>query len=550
LLAAAATAMVTGWNAYWAGEGIRWVVGALALGTVLGVMVTYARLEQGWLRRRVDFSDQLRLDFAVVGLVMALGVTLVTPLLPAVTAPGVRSWVWSRLSGPWVRVEQEAGRLFPDVNRRPLSPLGRTAGAVLPRQHKLGGTPEVLGRPVMTVRPDRGPLPVPAYWFGQAYDVYTGQGWSQSPWRLVPLAAGEVWSGPVGEARTQVWQTVQMSAAGRDVYGAGMPLAVDRPADALVYGETDLVGLRLRGATRAYTVLGAPSGATEAELRAAGTDYPAWVRDRYLQIPESVPARVRDLAKEITAGAVTPYARARAIEAYLREIPYSLQVPTPPPGRDVVDWFLFDLRRGYCDYYASAFVVLARSVGVPTRFAMGYATGTWDEDAGVYRVTEQEAHSWPEVFFPRYGWVPFEPTAARHVFLWSGVERRPMPTRSWGETSRAFQKWAASRWRQILVMRLVRTLAGILILVALAYVTWWAYWLWRVPQPARAYAQVLWVGARFGVRLRPGWTPYEFAQALEGRLQARRWVRRRRAWVKRAVARYVQWRYGRREDSP
>jgi hypothetical protein len=78
---------------------------------------------------------------------------------------------------------------------------------------------------------------------------------------------------------------------------------------------------------------------------------------------------------------------------------------------DVADYFLFELQRGYCDYYATAFAVLARLNGLPTRFALGYAPGSWDPTAQAWTVTAADAHAWPEVYFPQVGWVRFEPTA-------------------------------------------------------------------------------------------------------------------------------------------
>ena len=89
-------------------------------------------------------------------------------------------------------------------------------------------------------------------------------------------------------------------------------------------------------------------------------------------------------------------------------------MPEPPDDViDIADYFLFELQRGYCDYYATAFIVLARAVGIPARFATGYAVGYWNPNEAAFIVTESEAHSWPEVYFPDYGWIPFEPTAGR-----------------------------------------------------------------------------------------------------------------------------------------
>ncbi len=124
---------------------------------------------------------------------------------------------------------------------------------------------------------------------------------------------------------------------------------------------------------------------------------PTWLQ-RYLALPDTIPQRVRDLAQQVTAGAETRYDQAQAIEDFLRAYTYTLDLPLPPADRDVVDYFLFDLKKGFCSYYASAMVVMARSVGVPARFASGYAQGTYDFEHGRWQVTELNAHSWVEVY--------------------------------------------------------------------------------------------------------------------------------------------------------
>jgi transglutaminase-like putative cysteine protease len=167
-------------------------------------------------------------------------------------------------------------------------------------------------------------------------------------------------------------------------------------------------------AQEAYTVHGLQSAATVEQLRLAGDDYPEWVVARYLQLPDEVPERVHRLAHTIAATATNAYDRAAAVEAYLRQtITYNDDVAAPPPDRDAVDYVLFDLRQGYCDYYASAMVVLLRALGIPGRMAAGYAQGEYDYAKRAFVVRQRDAHAWPEVFFPHYGWVEFEPTSAR-----------------------------------------------------------------------------------------------------------------------------------------
>ncbi|HLE02089.1 MAG TPA: transglutaminase-like domain-containing protein, partial [Dehalococcoidia bacterium] len=175
----------------------------------------------------------------------------------------------------------------------------------------------------------------------------------------------------------------------------------------------DVLALRMPqqiGRGQKYTVESSVSVASAEELREAGSRYPGWVTDHYLQLPEELPARVKDLAREVASSANNPYDKAKAIEAYLRNIPYSLQIEAPPRGRDGVDYFLFTQKKGYSDYHASAMVVMLRAVGIPARLATGYTAGDYDSLRKVYMVKESHGHAWPEVFFPRYGWVEFEPS--------------------------------------------------------------------------------------------------------------------------------------------
>ena len=134
----------------------------------------------------------------------------------------------------------------------------------------------------------------------------------------------------------------------------------------------------------------------------------------YTQLPEDLPERIRELALTITAGHATTYAKAKALERYLAtNYTYALADPSgadsPPPGRDPIDWFLFDHREGTCGVFSSAFVVLARSVGIPARVVSGWAISATGDTQTVYL---DQAHQWAEVAFEGLGWVKFEPTAA------------------------------------------------------------------------------------------------------------------------------------------
>jgi hypothetical protein len=169
-----------------------------------------------------------------------------------------------------------------------------------------------------------------------------------------------------------------------------------------------------------YIVTTEYSTATDADLQQAGTAYPDWV-STFSGLPETgyrnpkVIERIHQLAVQVTeaAGAKTPYDKAKAIEAYLRDsrnFTYTLTPPLPPTGRDPLDFFLFDSKQGYCEFFASAMGDMLRSLGIPTRLVNGFGPGNYDTTTNAWIVRGEDAHTWVETYFPDYGWIPFEPT--------------------------------------------------------------------------------------------------------------------------------------------
>jgi hypothetical protein len=153
-------------------------------------------------------------------------------------------------------------------------------------------------------------------------------------------------------------------------------------------------------------------------MRQAGTDYPEWVTERYLGVPDTITPRTGALAQAIVGDLETPYDKAAAVTSFLRsQIEYSETIPELPQDQELLDWFLFDLQQGFCNYYASAEVILLRILGVPARLAIGYASGEPEEVTDVYVVRQRDAHAWVEVYFPGLGWVEFEPTAGQPELL-------------------------------------------------------------------------------------------------------------------------------------
>ncbi|WP_445493078.1 transglutaminase family protein [Niallia sp. 03133] len=137
---------------------------------------------------------------------------------------------------------------------------------------------------------------------------------------------------------------------------------------------------------------------------------------RYLQLPDTLPQRVMDLAEEITKNEDNGFSKARAIEKYFSQngFVYSQSdVAVPGENDDYVDQFLFETKIGYCDNYSTSMVTLLRSIGIPSRWVKGFTEGEVIRsraEGNVYEISNNNAHSWVEAYFPEVGWVTFEPT--------------------------------------------------------------------------------------------------------------------------------------------
>lgn len=406
------------------------MLSGLLLTVTLHLLLEHESLIERWHRLGLDFSPGLIADrlLAVLGIVVV--VTVMASVVPNLYFEPL-VWGYYQLIEPVEsQFEDLRERLFPGLrgtSRR--SGGGGLDG--LPNEFLLGGNVRLGESVVMYVRtsdsagyeeylytgaPFEMPSPPSHYMRGVTLTRYDGRGWS-NPANVTRVGHGanERWYGPEElPGRKQLVQTISLLMNSSVLYGAAEQMESGINYDAELRTDGDLVALRARASN--YTVVSAiPAVSTEqlAALPAWGADLPAGY-EIHLELPDTITERTRELAAELTAGVESPFLKAQMIERYLRQYEYDLDVNEPPSNvSDLADYFLFELRRGYCDYYTTAFIVLARLAGLPTRFASGYASGSWDPVNGTWIITEAEAHSWPEVFFPEYGWISFEPTAGR-----------------------------------------------------------------------------------------------------------------------------------------
>ncbi|MBN1814568.1 MAG: transglutaminase domain-containing protein [Anaerolineae bacterium] len=421
----------------------------------------------------------------------------------------------------------------------------------LSRRHLINSSPELSFMRAMVIKTDdplpiieshellemteRGELPsVPRYyWRSRTYDLYVYYGWYTGDTEVIEYRAGEpaIMRADTARAPVPVSATVGLTLPQRTVrqevrvvgdlqgliHTAGTLVSVDQDYNVAWHAPGDAFAATTK--EKAYNAVSILPVFTVEQLQAAGTDYPDWVRGRYLWLPDTIPERVLTLARDLTATAPTPYDRAYAIETYLRTFPYNLDVPAPPSDRDVADYFLFELQEGYCDYYATAMVVMARAAGLPARYVAGYATGTYDYIKGHYVVAEANAHAWVEVYFPGYGWVEFEPTAGLPA-IERPTEGDIVPPEPPPKPSKPEEQVVARPWWNVATWPWWLTGMAGLIVLTMVGVAWVAVDTWRLRRlrptatAMTLYGRMRRQARRLAVPIRVSDTPNEFAAAF------------------------------------
>lgn len=534
--------------------------------------------ERLWRRERVTFAPRIRFDLLRGGLIAGLVVLALAWSAPAASASQGLSSAWDRSVNPWHHVHETFTRLFGGVKGSPAVSADYYGGTYL----TLGGPINLSNATVMYVFAPRG---YQYYWRSKVFDTYSGGCWVASSQARIRSDFGVL--NPEEDVayrlRKHVQQRFEMAIpATRLLYAAPQPLSfASLPVAYDVNYTFPNKEFAVVSAVRAeeilrtgdrYTANSSISIADETSLRGAGTDYPTWVVEQFLDLPESITARTHALAAEIAAPYDNPYDVARAIESYLRaSITYNEQVAAPTRGFEPVDYLLFKSHEGYCNYYASAMVVMLRSQGIPSRVAVGFVQGRFDPDIGAYRVLESDAHAWVEVYFPRYGWIEFEPTAAESPIVrpeispaslgqapagqeeevisddtLEGEDRRDrLLDRAGGEYEERSLKATLADLHLPLVLRVVLVMLALLVVGAVGA------WVWieqrgmaGLSEVSRSYARVNVYAPLVGVQLAPSATPFERSQQLEEQ------VPEGKGYVSRIVNLYVEEQYARPSGSP
>lgn len=329
-----------------------------------------------------------------------------------------------------------------------------------------------------------------------------------------------------------------------------------------------------------YVSVGVVNRPTTDQLNAAGDDYPEWVADTYLQLPDELPQRIRDLAAVAAGVEETAFGKAVAVQNYLRgaygETNYG--VDRPPVGADGVDYFLFEVGAdgAFFDYHASAMAVMLRSLGIPARLATGYYLNPANLEDERFRVRESDLFSWTDVYFPGIGWVEFNPSPDGPIlYLTSvdlpgssgsffpesldaddlpglegllpglpGIEDVPgeRTDEAGGDADLAIEEGSGASFPTGILIAVLAVVGGIVFL-GLAGNAVWQWGVRGLNYPAQVWEKTIRLANWTGIGVRPSDTPREFARKLSSGLPEVKGIEEMEAAYSRAQ-------FGRKELTP
>ncbi len=442
----------------------------------------------------------------------------------------------------------------------------------------------------------------PGFWRALAFDRYTGQGWEISRNDKTQKVRRPTWDYkftlryPATKLPTK--QVIQSYTALEDLPNIipSMSLASE------LYFPTPEIAIDKESSLRSpvglqpgltYTVVSQVPFRDRALLDRASTNYTQTDRDYYLQIPAEIAPKLKKYTQALVddypqrqIGKNSPplgsnYATALYLAQYLQQHYFIPQDPLGlervPPGKDLVDWFLFRCEGkstscepgGYADHFATTYTMMLRSIGIPARLAVGFDPGRFNPFTGFYEVYNTDAHALTEVYFPQYGWFAFDPIPGHaltppgadedHTFstlqqLWNWVAGwLPSPITAW-----LAQIWSLTLGWLIVGMALFFGLfsrgwlgifAGLAIAIAVSFCGWWGWqqwrnwqqrrWLQKLPPVERIYQQMLGQLRRQGLTKHPAQTPLEYAHFVG--TQSSRSIGMMVMEISQA---YTAWRYG------
>ncbi len=375
---------------------------------ILYVIRKYSETESIWLSENKKIAKNMLKRILIYSMIVCMMVITLSFILPKDIEP--ITWRW---------LDDKAQEVFPELVNWRNSQKGSAAYGMKnvfdmsftqfqKNLKRLGGPVETSNELVMEVETSK-----PIYLRGRVKDFYTGSYWKKTNsigYRQYSKSKISFVAEEQDKAKAQAITIKHKNLATSTIFSPYLPNRVILYDD--IYYSTEELELYTSNIilmNQPYTVY---SVNPEIDWKTISESNFKLSKEfnKYLQLPETTTARTYELAKNITKYKNNDYNKVKAIENYLKTIfKYSLTPPDTPYNTDFVDYFLFELKEGYCTYYASSMAVLARCIGVPSRYVEGFRV-VEKKDNGTYNVYSSNAHAWVEIYIEGYGWMTFEPT--------------------------------------------------------------------------------------------------------------------------------------------
>lgn len=509
-----------------------------------------------WRRQGLRYSDDLSWDVMQAGTLISIAILIFAWLLPWGYINNATAQIWNTSSNPWVQLENTWDRIVSVNAIYNPSNHGNFRDTLV-----LGGNPNLNHDTVFKVQSDDPTQ----YIESLSYTTYDGHGWSLGPTASTTLNANQTML-----SETQISHPIRqvisvVNSPGEQfpyLFGAPQVASVSVPAVMVsTKSSSTAVAWLLKGGALAagqkFVVYSYVSTADVNTLRTVPlpanspplppdydgqyplTYYNPDIVSTYTQLPSGLDPNILLLAKSVTAHAPTMYDKAVALEDYFRShFTYDLNIQVPP-GQEPVSWFLFRSgNRGYCNYFATAMVVMARELGMPARVVVGYTDGTFDSTSHQDVIRGTDAHAWPQIYFAGYGWINFEPSSTFSTFArplpgqYTSGSLPSVPGSSTGSktsvTGKGFTKLPQEtgsegtvnavgssqvEWRQQVGM----AFGGLIVLLLFACILfglWWQRLFRRLTLVRQIYGRILLMANWAGIELRQSQTPYESMHVL------------------------------------
>jgi transglutaminase-like putative cysteine protease len=388
-----------------------------------------------WKRLGLRRSEELNWEFMQAGVLISLAMLVASWLLPWGYTNQQAAQIWNANNNPWVQAQNVWNRLLSVSGGTTAQNHGNFTNLLT-----LSGNPNLTNTPVFQVKTTDGSQ----YLQAASYDLYDGQrNWSNSLQSTLANGANITYYDGSLDLRAVTQTITVVNPPGEQsayLFGASQLAATNQGTQVLSNKSDGSVTawLRANGKLAAGNVYTATSYVSNADIQTLNqvplpVDGPALssngdgpvpptyfnpaIVTTYTQLPPSLDPRIRKLAEQITTNISTMYSKVAALELYLRtNYTYDSTITAPPPGVEAASWFLFQSKRGFCNYFATAMTLMARELGIPARVAVGYTNGQYNNTTGLWNVVGTDAHAWTQVYFAGYGWINFEPSATFAAF--------------------------------------------------------------------------------------------------------------------------------------